>query len=540
MREAIKLSHVLAAAAVASSSVFVGARLSPKPAAFVQCGARRHGIHPSCHARHRVLEPRLPRPRGVSSVQVGNSSPPGSAVMYATPTDASSIISSSNNWGNIAALSFTASLAQLLGRTTLVGKLLGAPVTAMALTFVLSSVGWIPTLSSSGLTWNTLLPPGGSQASSFLQGVSLTLATPLLLLGTSIRGKALQQCGALLGSFAIASVATLAGAVLALSCNIQQALVASLPNQDGIKIAAALLAKNIGGGINYMAVCSCLSASPESIAAGLCVDNVMALIYFPLVSMLASKYDDVEDGDAGGTDSQAVESNGSECKDASPIEALSHAFTLAAVLTSLGQYLNSNLHHLQALLGRNSASSATPLNLSLPITTLLAVLFSTFYPPNMFLSPTSSINQNDVRTNSIARAGETLGTSLLYLFFATAGAPGWRLKDSIQQSFPSIASFLIVLYGVHGAILWFARKLVKACTNKGRESGENDGCYWQNVVAPQRLLTASSAAIGGPATAAALAKSFNWNSLLTPSLLVGNIGYAVATFIALLFYGYFR
>ena len=69
----------------------------------------------------------------------------------------------------------------------------------------------------------------------------------------------------------------------------------SVPNQDGLKIAAALLAKNIGGGINYMAVCSCLNASPESIAAGLCVDNVMALVYFPLVSVLASKYKDVVD-----------------------------------------------------------------------------------------------------------------------------------------------------------------------------------------------------------------------------------------------------
>jgi uncharacterized membrane protein len=47
-------------------------------------------------------------------------------------------------------------------------------------------------------------------------------------------------------------------------------------------------------------------------------------------------------------------------------------------------------------------------------------------------------------------------------------------------------------------------------------------------------------AIGGPATAAALAKSFRWKSLMTPSLLVGNVGYAVATFIWLLFYGVYQ
>jgi hypothetical protein len=66
---------------------------------------------------------------------------------------------------------------------------LGAPVTAMALTFVLSSVGWIPTrmtpsgtatttaiASTSSSVWKlkTLLPPGGSPTSSLLQGISLT------------------------------------------------------------------------------------------------------------------------------------------------------------------------------------------------------------------------------------------------------------------------------------------------------------------------------------------------------------------------------
>jgi uncharacterized membrane protein len=60
------------------------------------------------------------------------------------------------------------------------------------------------------------------------------------------------------------------------------------------------------------------------------------------------------------------------------------------------------------------------------------------------------------------------------------------------------------------------------------------------MVEPQRLIVASSAAIGGPATAVALAKSFNWDSLLTPSLLVENVGYAIATFIGLLFYSVYR
>ena len=246
------------------------------------------------------------------------------------------------------------------------------------------------------------------------------------------------------------------------------------------------------------------------------------------------------------------------------MEALSHAITLAAVLTALGRFSNSQLRRLTALLGGATAEGPR-LDLSLPITTLLAVLFSTYYPPDLFLSPTTTARPrggngddpggggggdddnvgDENNSNNIARAGQTLGTSLLYLFFATAGAPGWRLKDSIQKSFPSIASFLVVLYGVHGCVLLGARWLVTR--SAPADSNDNDDYddgrrsrLWRKVVAPQRLLVASSAAIGGPATAAALAKSFRWESLLTPSLLVGNVGYAIATFIGLLFYGVYR
>jgi uncharacterized membrane protein len=184
-----------------------------------------------------------------------------------------------------------------------------------------------------------------------------------------------------------------------------------------------------------------------------------------------------------------------------------------------------------------------------------------YYPPNIFLSPTTttSTKQNDetttsstssrrskrsvgqIRNNAIAQAGETLGTSLLYLFFATAGAPGWRLQDSIQQSFPSIASFLMILYGVHGMVLWGCRKLIMtAASTINDDEKDGDKKFLWMAVAPQRLLVASSAAIGGPATAAALAKSVQWEALVTPGLLVGNIGYAVATFIGLLFYSVYR
>ena len=49
-----------------------------------------------------------------------------------------------------------------------------------------------------------------------------------------------------------------------------------------------------------------------------------------------------------------------------------------------------------------------------------------------------------------------------------------------------------------------------------------------------QLLVASNANIGGPATASALAVGSRWPSLVSPSLLVGNAGYAIGTPLAIL------
>ena len=62
----------------------------------------------------------------------------------------------------------------------------------------------------------------------------------------------------------------------------------------------------------------------------------------------------------------------------------------------------------------------------------------------------------------------------------------------------------------------------------------------ESALLPQRLLVASSAAIGGPAMAAALAKANKWNSLVAPSLIVGNLGYAMATFCGIAFHAFYK
>ena len=213
-----------------------------------------------------------------------------------------SLVGAHDSWGNLATLSAVGVAAQKLGTTTKVGKLLGAPVTAMALTFWLASVG--------------VLAPGGTATSRSLQGLAIQYATPWILLGANFGSQSQAEPTdssssstlPLVFGFGLATLASLAGGWVGWKCTGNALIHSALGKHDGLAIAAALLAKNIGGGINYVAVCAALSASPEAIATGLCIDNIGALVYFPISNLLASLYQDIQPEETQASTAQATES----------------------------------------------------------------------------------------------------------------------------------------------------------------------------------------------------------------------------------------
>ena len=206
-----------------------------------------------------------------------------------------SLIGAETVWGNVAALAGISVLAQTLGNTTAVGKLFGAPVLAMAVTFVGASCG--------------LLAPGGTQTARTIQTLAIQLATPWILLGanynfpttalhdtsstttsasTNNDNSKTMMMAPMIVAFGCAALATVLGGSLgwhllahALTTTLGVGGTTTTTTGDvnhGLAIAAALLAKNIGGGINYIAVASALQASPAAIATGLVIDNIGALV----------------------------------------------------------------------------------------------------------------------------------------------------------------------------------------------------------------------------------------------------------------------
>lgn len=386
------------------------------------------------------------------------------------------LISAEDNWGNWAALCGIAAGSQVVGQRTAVGRLLGPPVTAMALSFLAATIG--------------ILNPGGTAAAKSLQLLSLQLATPLILLGADLRDAA-SRCGPLILSFALAAGATIVACAVGWALT-GTALTKALGAHDGLVIAAALLAKNVGGGINYLAVCRSLNASPAAVAAGICVDNLFALAYFPVTSALASGRPDVVV--AMDYSKEVVRDEQRPVSDHMSVQSISTVLFLSAILLWLGEKIG----------GESGA---------LPLCTIMSTLLASLAPAAWMAPLRSSANN--------------LGLVALYFFFATAGAPGMAVAESVQASLLPVGMFLTCLYSIHGAILFASHKLL----------GDR---IFGGAFKVQRLLVSSSAAIGGPATAVALASAANWTSLAVPSILVGNIGYAIATFCGLAFHAFLK
>ena len=255
------------------------------------------------------------------------------------------------------------------------------------------------------------------------------------------------------------------------------------------------MAKNIGGGINYIAVCRSLGASPQAISAGLVVDNIFALLYFPVTSALGAGRPDVS------ILKEQKKKDGSRIslEEVEPEMSVHESFSVQGVTTAL--FLSAGLLWAGERIGGVGGA--------LPCCTILTVILASCAPPS-FIRP-------------LQDPANILGTTCLYLFFATAGSPGIAVAESVRASLVPLSLFLTSLYGIHGLILTAMHKLFPK----------------RAAFAPQRLLVASSAAIGGPATSVALAQTHKWSSLEVPSLLVGNIGYAIATFCGLGYYAFF-
>jgi uncharacterized membrane protein len=134
---------------------------------------------------------------------------------------------------------------------------------------------------------------------------------------------------------------------------------------------------------------------------------------------------------------------------------------------------------------------------SLPLISALTVVAATAFPK--FFS-------------NLSQTGTALGVVFVQMFFAASGAAG-SIRMVMEQA-PALFLFSATQILVHfGTLIAIGRGIFR--------------------LPPRELYLASNANVGGPTTAAAMAQAKEWKRLVLPALLIGILGYATATALAL-------
>lgn len=232
-----------------------------------------------------------------------------------------------------------------------------------------------------------------------------------------------------------------------------------------------------------MAVAETLNIDGGIVSSAIAADNVVVALYFAFLFYLATADDANTPSHDLETKSTSKSSPSAKLLDKEKVTTSSIAYSVATAscLVTVGSAITESL---------------CPTISSLLITSVLTVVSATLFP-SMF--------------ERLRSSGTAIGTLFLQIFFAASGASG-SIMLVLRQA-PSLFLFSALQVAVHFLVL-----LGIGC---GMRLDSNE------------LLLASNANVGGPTTAAAMAKAKNWKTLVLPALLVGVFGYGTATALSL-------
>ena len=354
-----------------------------------------------------------------------------------------------------------------------------------AVLFGLAWLGfWIDTTAlgkkTSGVVWviatamvlsNFKLIPFSSPSFDFVGGTLVPLAIPLLLFKADLR-KIFRESGPVMLTFAIASAATAAGAVIGY-------YLFDL-GEIGPKVAGVYSGGWIGGAVNFIAVSQAVEMTPTefsvSIGASSMVSNIalLMLVAIPSIGWITRQLPEH-------VAPTSAEGGGDETHEPTTTFKLTHvtgaiamSFTICAVASAVSNWLSMSQYNILFI-------------------TVLTLVVANLMP----------------KTLHTLEGDFDLGMLFMYIFFAAVGA-------GTDVSFFFSAALVLFFYGmfiiiVHLLIVLLAAKLLK--------------------IDLAEAIVASGAALVGPAVTAAIATSRGWRSLVTPGIMCGIFGYVIGTFI---------
>jgi uncharacterized membrane protein len=345
----------------------------------------------------------------------------------------------------------------------------GAALIALFLGAVISNVGLVPQESS---------------VYGVIEGPVVSLAIVYLLL--SVRLADLKQAGPMMvAMFVVASAGTALGAV-----------VGALIFSGGIgevtwKLAGAFTGTYTGGSLNFAAVGRGLELPASTFAAAAAADAVTTGIWLGIVlvaPVLLVRF---------GRGSAAAEA-------AAPAGPAPEAAAGGA--------------------GEPPASDAHPYWTRVPVSLFDLVLLAALglallvaarwlgqeiglVPEILWLTTIALVLAQLPQIRRLSGA-EQLGNLGLHLFFVVIGIRS--LFRAMLEVGPEVFLYTLVVVAIHGIFLFFVGRLLRGTL--------------------PMMAVASQAAVGGPATAMAIAVSRGWPALALPGIAVGLLGYALGNY----------
>jgi len=336
--------------------------------------------------------------------------------------------------------------------------------------------GFVFTMGGAVLFANIGIMPKSAPAYDLVWTYMVPMAIPLLLFKADLR-RIIPETKGMLVAFLLGSLGTVCGALIGFYL---------VPlGSGGAEIAGALSASYIGGSMNYAAVSETLDIEKSLFLAGMAADNVIGVIYMVGLALV-------------------------------PSIMLFRRWLPSAIIDEAEKNTDSLIDYKVETINLNLLHISSSLLLSLSICALSMLITDWLGIAKysiLFITAIAVLIANVFPKGMAKLEGDfEMGMLMMYLFFVTVGA-----SADLKMMFSSalmIVLFVVIIVIVHMVFIFVGSRFFK--------------------IDLAEVIIASNACAMGPSTAAALAASKGWKTLVTPAIMCGVFGYVIANFIGVL------
>lgn len=392
-------------------------------------------------------------------------------------------IQADNTWVLGAIMCGAVALSVYLEQTYQWASKVSGAVIAIIIALVLVNLGVIPTHAPI--------------FDDFVWGYAVPLAIPLLLLDSNLH-KIWKQTGRMLFVFLFGAVGTVCGAVI--GTFFLQSSITELP-----KVAAMMTGSYVGGGVNFIALADAFKTSGTIVSATVVADNLNMAVYFLILLAIAGNacfrrwysHPHIDRVEQQGIkeDSKTLASSywGDKTISLKDIALdVTYAVIVVAVSKGLAAWLTLSIPKTNGFLSMGNTFFGS----EYVWITLISMVFATVFE----------------KQAGNMKGAQEIGTYLIYLFFFVIGVPA-SIGDIVRNA-PLLFVFCFFIVVVNMLFCFVGGKLFHFDL--------------------EDIILASNANIGGPTTAAGMAISQGWTTLIGPSMLVGTFGYVIGTYLGII------